>query len=125
MSFSAYIWGICLFTLVSFSAWLGIVLAVDPLEAGPSGIVLFFASFFAFLLGILTLFITQAYRFALGEASAVFHIGGAFRQAFLFALFGTALLVFQYLRILTWWDSLLLLAFILLLEISLRALAPK
>ena len=125
MSFSAYIWGICLFTLLSFSAWLGIILAVDPYEAGRPGVLLFFASFFAFLLGVLTLFVTQMYRYALGEASTIAHIGTAFRQALLFTLFGVGLVFFQYARVLTWWDSLLLLAFILLIEISARTILQR
>ncbi len=125
MSFSAYIWGICLFTLLSFAAWLGIVISVDPYSAGLPGMILFFASFFAFLLGILTLLVTQAYRYALGEVSTIFHIGSAFRQALLLALFGVGILFFQYVRILTWWDALLLLAFVLLLEFSFRTIQRR
>lgn len=120
MSLFAYLWGIRLFTLLSFCAWLGIVLTVDPSQAGIFGLVLFFSSLFAFLLGVMTLFVTWVYRLGLGVASAAHHLGGAFRQAFLLALFFLGLVFFQMERILLWWDALLLFAVILLLEFSFR-----
>jgi uncharacterized membrane-anchored protein len=120
MSLSVYLWGIRLFTLLSFSAWLGIVIAIDPSQAGTLGSSLFFSSLFAFLLGVMTLFMTWAYRQALGEVSAAHHLGGAFRQAFLLTTFFVGIAFFQKQQILTWWDALLLLAATLIIEFSIR-----
>lgn len=120
MSLSAYLWGIRLFTLLALCAWLGIVVAVDPGQGGRTGISLFFVSFFAMCLGFLTLGVTWAYRKALGETSAAHHLGSAFRQAFLLALYAAGISFFQFEKILTWWDSLLLLAAVLLAEFSFR-----
>lgn len=120
MSLSAYLWGIRLFTLLSLCAWLGIVIAVDPNQAGMVGTGLFFSSLFAVLLGAMTLAVTWVYRKALGAASAAHHLGGAFRQAFLLALFLVVTVSFQMARILTWWDMLLLFVAMLLVEFSLR-----
>ncbi len=120
MSLSAYLWGIRLFVLLSLSAWLGIVVAVDPNQAGGVGTLLFFTSLLAFFLSTLTLFVTWVYRKALGEVSAAHHLGGAFRQAFLFAFFLVMVVYFQLERILLWWDMLLLLAATLLIEFSCR-----
>lgn len=120
MSLSVYLWGICFFTLLSFSAWLGIVMVVDPSQAGGVGMGLFFTSLFAFLLGVMTLCVTWMYRQALGATSAAHHLGGVFRQAFLLALFFLGIVFFQMERILTWWDALLLLAVVLLIEFSFR-----
>lgn len=120
MSLSAYLWGIRLFTLLSLFAWLGILFAVDPGEAGMAGISLFFVSLFAWVLGCMTLFVTWMYKKALGETSAAHHLGMAFRQAFLLALYGVLVAFFQFRHILTWWDSLLLLATVLLIEFSFR-----
>ena len=125
MSLSGYLWGIRLFTLLSLCAWLGIVFAVDPDQTGVAGIALFFLSFFAMLLGFLTLFVTWMYRKALGEPSAAHHLGSAFRQAALMALYVSGLVFFQFMHILTWWDALLLLAGILLVEYSLRYIGAK
>ena len=120
MSLSVYLWGIRLFTLLSLSAWLGIVVAVDPTEGGVVGMVLFFSSLFAFILGVMTLVLTSIYRQALGATSAAHHLGGAFRQAFLLTIFCVGVAFFQKERILTWWDALLLLAAVLIIEFSLR-----
>lgn len=120
MSLSAYLWGIRLFTLLAFSSWVGIVFAVDPEHSGVAGVGLFFMSLFAMLLGFMTLFVTWVYRKGLGGASAAHHLGGAFRQAFLLTLYAVGIVFFQYERILTWWDSLLFLAAVLLVEFSIR-----
>lgn len=120
MSLSAYLWGIRLFTLFAFFASLGVVIALDPEEAGGVGRGLFFVSLFALLTGILTLFVTWTYRKALGDMSAAHHLGSAFRQAFLLSLYALGIVFFQYAGILVWWDALLLLAAVLLIEFSLR-----
>ena len=121
MSLSTYLWGIRLFTLFAFSAWLGVLIGLDPEAAGSMGAGLFFISLFAFLTGVLTLFVTWVYRKALGNTGAAHHLSGAFRQAFLLALSVLGIVFFQYERILTWWDALLLLAAILLIEFSFRS----
>lgn len=81
---------------------------------------LFFASLFAVLTGTLTLSVTWTYRKALGENGAAHHLGSAFRQALLLALYVIGIVFFQYAGILVWWDALLWLAVILLLEFSIR-----
>lgn len=120
MSLSFYLWGVRLFTLFALFASLGVVIAIDPEETGNVGRGLFFVSVFAVLTGILTLFVTWTYRKALGESGAAHHLGSAFRQAFLMALYGIGIIFLQYAGILVWWDALLLLAVILLIEFSIR-----
>lgn len=123
MSLSAYLWGIRLFTLFAFFAFFGVIIALDPKETG--GRELFFVSLFALLTGILTLFVTGMYRKALGDVGAAHNLGSAFRQAFLIALFGIGIVFFRYAGILVWWDALLLLAAILILEFSFRHLSHE
>lgn len=120
MSLSFYLWGVRLFTLFALLASLGVVIAIDPEETSNVGRGLFFVSVFAVLTGILTLFVTWIYRKALGESGAAHHLGSAFRQAFLMALYGIGIIFLQYAGILVWWDALLLLAVILLIEFSIR-----
>lgn len=122
MSLNVYLWGIRLFLLLSLGAWVGIIVSVDPYRAGMVGTLLFFSSLFGVLLGLLTLFVTWVYRKGLGEASAAHHLGSAFRQAFLLALFVLVVTFLQMERLLTWWDSLLVLAAVLLCEFTLRRL---
>lgn len=120
MSLGAYLWGIRLFLLLSLCAWVGIIVAVDPYQSGNVGLGLFYASLFGTVLGMMTLFTTWVYRRALGIASAAHHLGGAFRQAFLLSLLIVAGIFLQMEQWLTWWDALLLLSVILLIEFTAR-----
>jgi hypothetical protein len=120
MSLSAYLWGIRLFTLLSFSAWTAIIFSVDPRQAGVAGVSLFFVSLFAALTGILTLGVTWFYRKGLGDEGAAHNLGIAFRQAVLLGIFMTLIAFFQYERIFVWWVVLLTFAAILLVEFSFR-----
>lgn len=120
MSLYAYLWGIRIFLLLSLCAWIGIVLAVDPYQAGTVGTGLFFVSLFGTILGSMVLFITWVYRKALGVSGATHHLGGAFRQAFLLSLFMILTVFLQMEQLLTWWVDLLLLSAILLIEFTAR-----
>ncbi len=125
MSLYAYLWGIRLFLLLSFSAWIAIIIAVEPYQAGAVGVGLFFVSFFGTVLGSMTLFVTWIYERSLGTASAAHHLGGAFRQAFLLSLFFVSLMFLQMKQWLTWWDGLLVLVVVLLIEFSFRGLMNR
>ncbi len=125
MSLTSYLWGIRLFTLFALSAWLCVVLLLDPGETGGVGIGLFFVSLLAVMIGCLTLCVTWVYRKALGEAGAAHHLSGSFRQALLLSLYALGIAFFQYARILTWWDALLLFAAILLIEFSFRRFSDR
>ena len=85
-----------------------------------AGTALFFVSFFAMLLGVLTLSVIWAYRKALGDAGAAHHASVAFRQALLLAVFAIGAAALQYMRLLTWWDAALLFAIILAVEFTAR-----
>lgn len=122
MSLFAYLWGIRLFTLFALAAWIGVVMALDPDEAGSVGTVLFFISLFVLLIGVLTLGVTGMYRRALGDTGAAHHLGSAFRQAFLLACLGIGIVYFRYAGVLAWWSAAFLFAAVLLLELSLRRL---
>lgn len=125
MSLTSYLWGIRLFALFALFAWLGVIILIDPEETGGIGMALFAVSFFALSTGCLTLFVTWAYRKALGETGAAHHLGSAFRQALLIALYALGIIFLQYARALTWWDALLFLAAILLIEFSFRRFSDR
>jgi len=118
MSLSSYLWGIRFFTCVTLFAWLGIVFFLDPNETGIGGAMLFSISLFIFLTGIFLLFAIWLYRIRLGDMGTIHHLSGSFRQAVLLSLYGMGILFFQYTHILLWWDALLLLATLLLIEFS-------
>lgn len=120
MLLSTYLWGVRLFTLLSLAVWLCVVLLLDPSRTGWFGIGLFFLSLFAMLIGFSTLFMTWLYRKGLGDISAAHYLGAAFRQSSLLSVFFIGLVYLQYERWLVWWNALLLLSAMLLLEISWR-----
>jgi len=120
MSLSSYLWGIRLFTFITLLAWLGVVFLLDPEETGMTGMVIFSVSLFIFLIGIFLLFVIWFYRKGLGDVETTHHLSGAFRQAVLLSVCAMGILFFQYAHILLWWDALLLLAAILLIEFSFR-----
>jgi len=122
MSLSFYLSGIRFFTLTALIAWLSIVFFLDPYQAESFGIIIFFLSLFVFLVGSCLLFVLWIYRKGLGDAGTVLYLTGAFRQSILLALFLIGIVFFQYKDILLWWDVLLLLAGMLLVEFSLRRL---
>ncbi|MEK9173941.1 MAG: hypothetical protein AAB845_01620, partial [Patescibacteria group bacterium] len=87
MSLRVFQVGVFAFTLLAFSAWLGIVLTIDPASAGMPGRILFFSSFFAFLLGVIMEGVISLYKKGLGEERAARHLGTAFRQTILLTIF--------------------------------------
>jgi len=102
----------------SLAVWLLVVRQIDPDNAGAIGLLLFFASAFLFLAALLILLFTWLRRKIGGsEEIALAYLGVSFRQGILMALLVILLLMAQRYRILTWWDSLLTVAGILLIEL--------
>lgn len=125
MSLRVFQIGVFTFTLLAFSAWLSVVLTIDPTSAGMPGRILFFSSLFAFLLGVIMEGVISVYKKGLGEERAAQHIGAAFRQTLLLTIFLFSNLFLLYRGIWTWWLVLLFLAFILLLEFTARTLKQE
>ena len=104
--------------IVSLVVLVLIIRQIDPDSAGIIGQVLFFAATFLFLAALIILFFTWMRRKIGGnEEIALAYLGVSFRQGILIALLAILLLVFQEYRILTWWDSLLTVAGIFLVEL--------
>jgi len=117
MTLKSYIWGMRLLTLFSFTA-LGLVINyVDPEKSGVVGKVLFYLVLFFFLNGLFNLILLWIRKRALGKESLSLNISLSFRQSTLLSLFVVGLMILQSMRILIWWDGLLLLAGIFLVEL--------
>jgi hypothetical protein len=125
MSLRVFQVGVFVFTLLAFSAWLGVVLTIDPTSAGMPGRILFFSSLFAFLLGVIMEGTISLYKGGLGEERAAKHLGAAFRQTTLITIFFFLNFFLLYRGIWVWWLALLFLAFILLLEFTARTLKQE
>jgi hypothetical protein len=117
MTLRSYIWSLRVFTAVSILALNLIIFYVDPTAAGIFGKVLFYVSLFFVLSGIFNLFFLRLRRKMIYEDKEGDNIGLSFRQGALLALLFVGLLILQSLRILVWWDGLILVAGAFLLEL--------
>lgn len=117
MTLKSYIWGMRLVALFSFIA-LGLVINyVDPEKSGIVGKVLFYLIFFFFLSSFFNLFLLWIRKRALGKEAVSLNISLSFRQGALLAIFVAGLMVLQSMSLLIWWDGLLLLAGVFLVEL--------
>ena len=118
MTLSSYLWGMRIGTVASFAVLILVVRQMDPDSAGAVGQLLFYAATFLFLAGLLVLIFTWLRRKIGGsEEVALIYLGVSFRQGIFMALLAVLLLAAQEQRILTWWDSMLAVAGMLLVEL--------
>ena len=104
--------------ILSLAVWVLVLRQIDPDSSGIAGKFLFFASTFLFLAGWLILFFTWLRKkIGGGEEVALTYLGISFRQGIFIAFLAILLLLMQSLRVLTWWDSMLTVAGILLVEL--------
>jgi len=116
MTLRSYIWGIRFVTVISLVAFVFVIKLVDYETSGLAGKLLFFCSLFFTLSGLFNLLLLWLRRNQVDAENAFLNIGLSFRQGIFLALFAVGLLILQSLRILIWWDGLLLLAGIFLVE---------
>ncbi len=116
MTLKSYIWGMRFVTLFSVGGLAAIVYYVDP-DAGPVGKVLFYFILFFVISGILNLLFLRLRRHITTSETAFANVGMSLRQAMILALFAIGLLVLQSFRVLVWWDGMLLLAGVFLIEL--------
>jgi hypothetical protein len=117
MSLNAYLWGMKVSAVMAFFAWAAIVLYIDPDKAGWFGNMLFYVTLFLWSAGAVMLSSVWLLRKMRGDEGVVAVLGMSLRQSILLAAYALVLLVFQYLRVLTWWDALLAAAGVLLVEL--------
>jgi len=118
MTLKSYLWGIRIGTVLSFAAWVMVILYINPEKSGVAGQALFYASTFLFFAGVLILFFTWMRRKARDDDEIAFtYLGTSFRQGILMALLLIGLLVLQQYRLLIWWDGALVIVGVFLMEL--------
>ncbi len=118
MTLRSYIWGIRSVTLLSFVVFVSVIYFVDPDSSGLAGKLLFYVSLFFVFSGVFNLFLLALRRRSfINEETTFTSISLSFRQGFLLSCFAVGLLILQSFRMLIWWDGLLLLAGIFMVEI--------
>lgn len=113
---SSYTTGLFLITVLGWSSWAVVITKLSPFTSTTLALLLFYASLCLALTGTFTL-LNYYLRLMMNKRqiyNAQFNT--ALRQGLLLSLMVCIALIFQRLKVLTWWDSLLLLGIVLLIE---------
>jgi hypothetical protein len=117
MTLKSYAWGMRFLTLISLSALGLVIFYVNPDTSGIYGKVIFYFILFFSLSGGINLFLILVRKKIMGGENALATMGLSFRQAVLLSLLAICLLMLQSARVLVWWDGLLAVAAIFLVEL--------
>jgi heme/copper-type cytochrome/quinol oxidase subunit 2 len=127
MTYKFFVWGVRILVLVAFFSLSFSVFCLNPYsdldsfqEINLINILLFDLSIFLFLFGMFSLFLFKVRKSRLSnpktrELNAV--VGISVRQGFLLALIFLILLIMQSFRVLVWWDGLLVVGGVILVEL--------
>ena len=121
MSLRAYLLGLSISSVLCWIAFILTLVNTNPSQGGQSALLSLCISLFIGLLGTLTLAGYAGRRFFGGNELKYSLIVSSFRQAFIGSAFVMGLLLLQSVRLLAWWDILLLIAIALLTELYLRS----
>jgi hypothetical protein len=125
MSLQAFVWAVRTLSLIVAGAFGLLLYFLDPDTVGIYGSILFYFLGALLLFGVLYLSILGVYRIFLGDEQAVHYLGGVARQAGLLLLGIILGLIILQNDLWYWWSILLVFAFILLLEVTLRRPSKK
>lgn len=111
-----YLIAILIATLFSWASWAVVIYKLSPFSQPLLSVTLFYSSLFIALTGTFALLLYLLRMWANKKEVFNIHLNTSLRQGVLLSLMLIAGLVFQRLRVLTWWDGILLLAIVLLIE---------
>jgi len=104
-------------TLICWIGWITVLFYIEPANSGFVGLLLFYVSLFFALIGTFSL-LGFFFRVWFSRAEIIFqHVGIAFRQALLFSLLLVGSLLLQGMRTLTWWNAILFVISLAILEL--------
>jgi len=111
-----YIIGIFIASALGWASLFVVINNISPFISGYLALTFFYSSLFIALTGTFTL-LNYYLRIAITKGKNNYQqINTALRQGSLLSLMVIAGLIFQRLRVLTWWDALLILIIVLLVE---------
>lgn len=123
MSIGAFLWGMRLVVLVGFMGAAGMIFSFTPyfdtksFEANYFALGLFYLFLFMFLLGIFSSFLFRLKGSGGTCEEKRTNAGVSFRQGLLLSFMVLGLLVLQSFRILVWWDGLLVIGAVMVVEL--------
>ncbi len=116
MNYHKYLGIIGVSALFAWLGWILVVTQLSPYENMSVALILFFITFFIALTGTFTV-LGFYFRMWLFKNEIFYsHINISLRQGIFLSLIAIFCLVFQMLRVLTWWSGLLLIVSAVLLE---------
>lgn len=117
MTLRVYVWGMRIIAIITLSALAAIIIYIDPQKSGSQGLALFYLVTFFFLSALINLFLIFIRKKILGEELAAHNVGLSFRQGILLSVIILGILILQSFRVLVWWDALLVVAGVFLIEL--------
>ncbi|NMB48747.1 hypothetical protein GYA13_04945 [Candidatus Kuenenbacteria bacterium] len=114
MSLKKYLFLMVFATVLCWTAWAFVLFFINPETAGTTGMIFFYGSLFLGLFGLFSI-LGFVIRHVIGKRIVAYQQAKtAFRQGAMFALLLTGSLFLQGQRLLVWWNTLL---FIFLLSV--------
>lgn len=117
MTLRSYLNSMAIATSFAFMGWALVIMYIDPTKSGYMGLILFYTTLFLGLLGFFTLLSFSLKRWVSNNEVIFAYISSSFRQGFWIATIIIGLLIMQGARILNWWDAMLFVGAIALLEL--------
>lgn len=117
MTLRSYLWGLRVGTLMSFAALCAVLFLTDPIDIGYIAFVLFYSTFFLTVSGMSILILTWLWRHMAKDVVTLGEVGMAVRQGVLLGFLMSVLIGMQQLRILLWWDALIVVIAVFLIEL--------
>lgn len=129
MSLRQYLILVSIGTLIGFATLIVVLFAVNPNEAGLLGFLLFYLSLSVTLIGAVSL-VGFGIRMILYRHENIIlrEVTAAFRQACFFSIIVIASLILARENLLTWWNALILILILTVLEfflVSMSARTPR
>lgn len=116
MTVRGFIAGIFFCAFIGAISWISILWGTDPAQ-GVSVVFLFYLTLAILLVSIFTLIGFFSRKFFSPKSISFSLVGVSFRQAILLSVVVISTLLFQGLKILSWWSVLLLVGSVVLLEL--------
>lgn len=116
MDWQNFIRGLLVSTLIFGGILLGMTLFLSP-EKGGVVIALYYISFFIFIAGFSTIINFFIRRWWMHNEVVFGNIKSSMRQGTLFSIFLTSLLLLSSMKLLTWWDALIVVFSLFLVEL--------
>jgi len=117
MTLQSYLWGVRIGTVTSLAAFCVVVFLTDPLDIGNTAFFLFYLTFFLAVSSTSVLILTWLWQKMAKDMLTLGEIGMAVRQGVLIGILITILVGMQQIKVLLWWDALIVVGVVFLIEL--------